>query len=235
MYKWTKENYEEFRSYLKKNQDVSYQKFQEKLVQTKYEILGIRIPVNRRIAKEIAKSDVASFLKVTKHKYHEEIMIEGFVIANLKEKETLVKYLPHYIDLIDNWEICDGFCASLKIVKQDKPFWFSYFKEFVKAKEVFKIRVALVIFLNYFISLDYLEEIFSLIEEITVDSYYVNMAIAWLLCECFIQYKEETLAYLLKSRINTFTFNKTISKIKESFRVKQEDKEFVESLRRKVK
>ena len=85
MNKWTKESYEEFRSYLKKNQDVSYQKFQEKLVQTKYEILGIRIPVNRRIAKEIAKSDVASFLKVTKHKYHEEIMIEGFVLASLKE------------------------------------------------------------------------------------------------------------------------------------------------------
>ncbi len=235
MKNWTTESYSKYRHVLKSKQDRTYQEFQKKCIQTKYEIIGIRVPIVRRISKEIAKRDIASFLKVTKNKYYEEVLIEGFVLASMKEKETLLKYLPQYIEKIDNWAICDGFCASLKIVEKEKSFWFSYFKEYVSSNEVFKIRVGLVMFLNYFISPEYLEEIFSLIEEITIDSYYVNMAIAWLLCECFIQFREETLTYLVKSHINTFTFNKTISKIKESFRVNEEDKKYLESLRRKVK
>lgn len=66
-----------------------------------------------------------------------------------------------------------------------------------------------------------------------MDKYYVNMGIAWLLCECFIKHREKTLAYLLKSNINTFTFNKTISKIKESYRVSSEDKIYLNTLKRK--
>ena len=235
MKSWTKENYKKYRTVLKSKQDMAYQEFQKKCIQTKYEIIGIRVPILRRISKEIAKSDIVSFLKVTKDKYYEEVMIEGFVLASLKEKETLLKYLFNYIEKIDNWAICDGFCASLKIVEKEKPFWFSYFKEYIKTNEVFKIRVGLVMVLNYFIHPEYLEEIFALIEEVTLDSYYVNMAIAWLLCECFIRFREETLTYLRKCHINTFTFNKTISKIKDSFRVNEEDKKYLESLRRKDK
>ncbi len=59
------------------------------------------------------------------------------------------------------------------------------------------------------------------------------MGIAWLLCECFIKHREKTLTYLLKSNINTFTFNKTISKIKESYRVSSEDKIYLNTLKRK--
>ena len=80
---------------------------------------------------------------------------------------------------------------------------------------------------------EYLDRIFSLIDEITIDKYYVNMGIAWLLCECFTKYRDITLNYLLKSKINTFTFNKTISKIRDSYRVSKEDKEYLNSLKRK--
>lgn len=233
--KWNQKMYQDYITYLKSCSDQEYKKFHSGLTTTKYEILGVRVPIQRRIAKEITKSDIPSFLELTQNHYYEEVMIKGFVLASIKDKDLLLSYLEEYISLIDNWAICDGFCSSLKIVKTDKAFWFSYLTNYVKTKEVFKIRVGLVLFLNYFISEDYLEKIFLFIDEIQVDSYYVNMAISWLLCECFIKYREKTLNYLLKSHINTFTFNKTISKIKESYRVSVEDKLYLESLRRKKK
>ena len=81
----------------------------------------------------------------------------------------------------------------------------------------------------------YLEEIFKLIDKIKLDKYYVNMGIAWLLCECFTKYPTETLNFLLKSQINTFTFNKTISKIRESFRVSNEMKKSLLKMKRRDK
>ena len=80
---------------------------------------------------------------------------------------------------------------------------------------------------------EYLDCIFKLIDEIELDKYYVNMGISWLLCECFIKYRDKTLEYLLKSQVNTFTFNKTISKIRDSYRVSKEDKLYLNSLKKK--
>ena len=231
--KWNEEEYSNYIEYLKSMGDESYKKFHSKLTTTKYEILGIRVPIQRKIAKEICKGDIVSFLECSENRYYEEVMIKGFVLASIKEKELLLIYLENYVSLIDNWAINDGFCNSLKIVSFDKEFWFSYFSKYLKSKKEFKVRVGLIVFLSFYVSEEYLDRIFSLIDEITIDKYYVNMGIAWLLCECFTKYRDITLNYLLKSKINTITFNKTISKIRDSYRVSKEDKEYLNSLKRK--
>lgn len=231
--KWNEEEYSKYIEYLKSLSDETYKQFHSKLTTTKYEILGIRVPMQRKIAKEICKGDIVSFLECSKSIYYEEVMIKGFVLASIKDKERLLKYLDNYVSLIDNWAINDGFCNSLKIVNLDKEFWFSYFANYLKSSEEFRVRVGLIVFLSFYVEEEYLEKIFSLLDKITLDKYYVNMGIAWLLCECFTKYRDNTLEYLLKSKINTFTFNKTISKIRDSYRVSKEDKEFLNSLRRK--
>ena len=231
--KWTKEEYQDYIEYLKSLKDTKYKEFHSKLTTTKYEILGIRVPIQRKIANSISKGDIVSFLTCSENNYYEEVMIKGFVIAKIKEKELLLHYLDDYVSLIDNWAICDGFCNSLKIVESDKEFWFSYFTNYLKSEEEFHIRVGLIVLLSFYVSEEYLEKIFSWIDQITLDKYYVNMGIAWLLCECFTKYRSITLDYLLKSKVNTFTFNKTISKIRDSYRVSKEDKDYLNTLKRK--
>ena len=231
--KWNAETYQEYVEYLKSLKDEKYKEFHKNLTTTKYEILGIRVPMQRKIAKEISKGDISSFLTCTKNMYYEEVMIKGFVIASIKNKETFLNYIEEYVDLIDNWAICDGFCNSLKLIEKDKEFWFSYFTNYLKSKDEFRLRVGLIVLLSFYVEDTYLEKIFSLLDEIKVDAYYVNMGIAWLLCECFTKYRDITLKYLLKSKINTFTFNKTISKIRDSYRVSLEDKEYLNGLKRK--
>ncbi len=83
---WTKDSYNEFILYLKSLGELHYKDFQSKLVFTKYEMLGIRIPILRRIAKEISKTDFSSYFNLCQDKYYEEVMIEGFVIASIKDE-----------------------------------------------------------------------------------------------------------------------------------------------------
>lgn len=231
--KWTKEIYHNYIEYLKKLGDEKYKNFHSKLTTTKYEILGITLPMQRKIAKEICKGDIISFLDFGGTEYYEEVLIRGLVIATIKDKDLFLNYLDNYFLQIDNWAICDSFCNSLKIINLDKEYWFNYFSDYLKSDKEFVVRVGLVIFLDFYVEDDYIEQIFKLVDDIKLDKYYVNMAAAWLLCECFIKVREKTLKYLEKSRVNTFTFNKTISKIRDSYRVSLEDKEYLKSLKRK--
>ena len=74
---WNKETYQEYINYLISIKEDKYKEFHSKLCFTKYEILGIRLPIIRKIAKEISKTNYEDFLKLTKSKYYEEVLIEG--------------------------------------------------------------------------------------------------------------------------------------------------------------
>ena len=216
--KWSKESYQEFINYLKTIKDVNYQQFQKKIINTKYEILGVRLPVIRKIVKEI--TNPKDFLKFCQNKYYEEVLIKGLVIASLKDFEP---YLESYLLEIDNWAICDSFCNSLKIKDLDE--FLLKIKNYLNSKHEYTVRVGLVLLLNNYVSEKYLKTIFSLTDKINRDEYYINMAISWLIAECFIKYPNLTLPYIKNNHLKAFTQNKTISKIRDSYRVKKEVKE----------
>jgi 3-methyladenine DNA glycosylase AlkD len=231
---WSLEDYKEFIGYLKNLEDKKYKDFESKLITTKYEIIGIKIPLLRKIAFNISKGDINSFLSNTQNIYFEEVMIKAFVIASIKNKKPFLKNLDEFVYLIDNWSICDSFCNSLKIVKEDKEFYFNYFSKYLKSNSEFVIRTSLVVFLNFYVEEEYIDRILKLVDNINTEFYYVNMAISWLLCECFIKYRDKTLKYLLKNNLNSFTFNKTISKINDSYRVSDEDKKFLKKIKEEI-
>ena len=120
---WNKNSYQEFMEYLKSISEKEYKEFSSKITFTKYEILGIRLPKLRRIAKEISKGDYLSFLKVSENTYYEEVMLKLLVMANIKDINELMLYFDNAVNLIDNWALCDTFCNSLKIVKKNKDYF----------------------------------------------------------------------------------------------------------------
>ena len=227
---WNKETYQEFITYLLSLQDIKYKEFHIGLVQnSKYEIIGIRLPILRQIAKEITNCE--EFLNITEDKYYEEIMISGLVISHIKDEKIFNKYFKEHIKKIDNWALCDTFCQSIKIIEKypDK-----YFKEAIKlslTKKEFTSRVGLIM-LFHFIDKKYLDTIFNTINNITIDDYYNNMAIAWLVCEIYTKYKEEATNFLKNNNLNKFTQNKTISKINDSYRVTKEDKNLLKQYKK---
>lgn len=224
---WNKDSYQEFINYLKSISEEEYKKFSEKITFTKYEMLGIRLPKLRSIAKVISKGDYHSFLSVCKSSYYEEIMIYLLVIANIKDLEECMKYFDDGVNLIDNWALCDTFCNSLKIVNKNKDYFLTKIDELIQKNETYHIRVGLILLLCFYVEEDYLKLICNYLDSIKSDEYYVNMAEAWLVCEIFVKYENIGLKYLEHNKLNKFTINKSISKIRDSYRVSKEMKDYI--------
>ena len=231
---WNPEIYKSYVNYLIKLKDEKYKEFSQSLVlNSKYEMIGIRTPIMRKIAKEIAKTNIEEFLKYSQDNYYEEIMIQGLVISHIKDEKLFNKYFKIHINKIDNWALCDTFCSAIKIVKKYEE---KYFKEAIKMalnKKEFISRIGLVIILNHFINEKNFNIIFDTLNKIQSDKFYINMAEAWLICEIYINFPKETTEFIKENNLNKFTHNKAISKIHDSFRVSIDEKEFLNSLRKK--
>ncbi len=232
--KWNKESYYDFINYLKSNGDEEYKKFHGSLVNnSKYEIIGIRLPNMRKIAKEIAnKTNIEDFLKYVENRYYEEIMIQGLVISHIKKEEVFWKYFKEHIKKIDNWALCDTFCNSIKIVEKYEDKYFNEAVNMSLNKDEFISRVGLVIILSHFVEEKNLKTIFETLNKIDTDKFYVNMAEAWLVCELYIKYPKETLKFIKDNKLNRFTHNKAISKIHDSYRVSKEEKDYLNTFKR---
>jgi 3-methyladenine DNA glycosylase AlkD len=231
---WNKKEYQIYIKYLKSLSDPKYRDFHKNLTETKYEIIGIRVPIMRQIAKEKLKTDYLDFLKYCGDKYYEEVFIEGQVITGIKDEDKFLEHFYNFLDKIDNWAICDSFCNSLKRFKKNTEKYFPICKELaLQTDKIFTSRVGLICILNHFIDELYLKEIFEILDTIKSDEYYLNMAEAWLVCEIYTKYPKETTKYLKKNKLNKFTQNKAISKIHDSYRVTKEEKEYLNTLKRK--
>lgn len=230
---WNKENYKKFIEYLISIKDEKYKEFHSSLVlNSKYEMIGIRLPIMRKIAKETSKTNIDEFLKYSQNKYYEEIMLQGLVISNIKDEKIFYKYFKNHINKIDNWALCDSFCNSIKIVKKYEEKYFPLAIEMSLNEKEFISRTGLVIILSHFVEDKYLKEIFKTLNKIESDAFYINMAEAWLICDLYIKHSKETLEFIKNNNLNKFTHNKAISKIHDSYRVSKEDKEYLNTLRK---
>ncbi len=231
--KWNKSTYKDFINYLKSLKDEKYKEFHGKIVNnSKYEIIGIRSPISKNIAKEISKTNMKDYLDLEKGNYYEEVLIEGLVISKLKDEKVFYKYFIKYIEKIDNWALCDSFSSSIKILEKHPDKYFNICLDLINTNEEYKVRLGLVMILNHFINDENTKKIIKVIDNISSDKYYINMAVAWLIAEMYIKEKDVTLEYLKKNNQNKFVQNKAISKINDSFRVTKEEKEMLKKYRK---
>ncbi|MDO5292408.1 MAG: DNA alkylation repair protein [bacterium] len=234
---WTKEDYRQFVDELEGMREEEFAKFHSKLNPGSDNILGIRSPKLRLIAKEILKGNAREFLNVVENRYNEENMIRGMVIGGLKEKqvpyEEIMAYIKEFIPYITNWSVCDTFCSALKITKRHKSEMFEALRPYAVSKGEYQARFAFVMYLTYFIEEEYLPEIFSYCDQCKLKEYYVQMAIAWLVSICYIKEKDMTNQYLYNNKLDDFTYNKALQKIIESYRVADEEKEEIRKRKRK--
>lgn len=214
-------------------QDLKYKEFHSSLCPNVDKIIGVRVPELRKMAKEIATQDYAQFLEQAKDEYYEELVLQGLVIGYAKISiEDTFKYLKRFVPKINSWAVCDTTCSNLKITKKHMQEMWEFLEKYINSKNEYEIRFALVMYLNYFLTDEYIDEILQKIDKITSPKYYVQMAIAWLVSFAYIKQKEKTEKYLLQNNLDEFTQNKAIQKICESYRVSNEDKEKMRKLKR---
>ena len=230
---WSNEQYENFINTLKQNGDNKFIEFNKKLIFTKYEFIGIKTSILRNYAKESAKGNPYNFLALCKKDYYEEVLLRGLIIGYLKtDFENLIPLVESYIDDIDNWALCDLFCGSLKIAKKLKKEFWCYIKNCVKLPNPYKVRFSIVMMLDYYLEPDYIDEVLDMIDNISLDDYYVKMAKAWLVSISYVKLRDRTLAYLKNSCLDDWTYNRALQKAIESKRVGIEEKEMLRRLKR---
>lgn len=218
--------------------DLKYKKFVSSLIPNvdKNTIIGVRLPILRKIAKKIAKNDWRYYLDNVSDDSFEEIMLYGMVIGYIDLKpDCILDLIKDFIPKINNWSTCDSFCSGLKFTLNYKENVWLFIQSYLKSDKEYFIRFGIVMLLYYYIDENYINEILYLIDDNyhNIDYYYVKMAIAWLISVCYIKFPGITKIYLSNSKLDNFTYNKSIQKISESLKVNIEDKNIIKSMKRK--
>lgn len=229
---WCKKDYKDFLKYLYTYQDLTYQKFHAKLTFSG-NIIGIKTPILKDISKQISKGNYPEFIKYSTNDTYEERLILGLVITYAKEPfKNKLNLFDIYLEKIDNWALCDIVCANFKDFKRNLNDGFDYINKLLDSNSIWKIRVGIVLLLDYYINEEYLNTLFKICNSLNYEAYYVQMAVAWLISVCYVKYPNETKRFLMNNNLDKFTYNKAIQKIIESKRVSESEKEDLRKMKK---
>lgn len=214
--------------------DEKYKEFHMGLCPGTNNIIGVRVPILRNYAKELVKQEkIETLLDQIDDQYYEEIMLQGMLIGLEKGEITKIqKHIENFVPKIDNWAICDVFCAGLKITKKHPKEMWDFIQKYVTSEKEFEIRFAMVIMLDFYIEQDHLKEVFKIWDSISSQAYYVQMAVAWGISISLIKFYEETINYLKTAHLDDFTYNKALQKAIESYRITDKQKQKLRKMKK---
>ena len=212
--------------------EEKYKNFSASLLPGVDSILGVRLPLLRKLAGRILKSDWEGFLRETKGEYFEETMLKGFVLAQcpISPEERILR-LKEFLPEIQNWSICDSVCASVKEASRYPDTYLPFLRECLSSGEEFTLRFGLIMLMDHFLQEDYLPFILEAAASVRHPGYYAKMAAAWVLATCCGKSPQQTLAYFRNEPIDEDILRKAIQKSLESYRVSPDIKESLRGLR----
>lgn len=218
--------YEELLQELKAYKEEDFAAFQRRLIFTSVEILGVRTPILRRLAKKYV-CEIDSLMKFP-NEYYEVIFIKLCAVS-LLPYEQFLGYIDQCPRLIDNWATCDSFKPNC--IKKNKEDFLPKIEEIFSHGGEFYERLALVLLLGYYVEEKYATVITEYIKRAELEKYYVHMAVAWLVAELLIKLPKVGNEIINGGYLPQRTHNKAIQKAVESFRITQEEKKRLKTLK----
>ena len=214
-------------------QDKAYKDFQSKLMPTvPYEcIIGVRTPLLRSLARNIAKNgEATSFLNTLPHKYFEENNLHAFLICEMRDFDACIHALELFLPYIDNWATCDQ--LSPKVLKKNLDALELYALNWINSKHTYTVRFGIGMLMRYFLDERFSDKYPSAVAAIRSDEYYIKMMQSWYFATALAKQYDSVIAYLQENRLDKWTHNKTIQKAIESYRITDEQKAFLRKLKR---
>ena len=244
---------------LQAEQDLKYRDFHASLLPNidKKSIIGVRVPVMRKIAKEFADSatpaDVAKFLDKLPHRYFEENQVHLFVVERIKDADECLARIEQFLPYIDNWAVCDG--KSPKALLKDEPRFLASIEKWLKSRDPYAVRFGVNMLMNFFLDArfdkKFLKWVAAIDENLFDDSdtgcagsskpakqaamptdrYYVQMVIAWYFATAFAKQWSAAFPYIEKRRLSPWIHAKAIQKACESYRITDAQKAILRGLK----
>lgn len=214
-------------------QDLKYREFHSRLMPTveKEKVIGVRTPELRKFAKEISKTDYAKeFLKILPHEYYEENNLHAFLIEEIGDYDFCVAELNRFLPYVDNWATCD--MMRPKIFKKHLSELLDEIGIWLHSKDTYTVRYGIEMLMVYFLDDKFSPEYPEAISRIRSDEYYIKMMVAWYFATALSKRYDDVLPYLEQNRLDADTHNKTIRKAVESYRISDERKNYLRTLKR---
>lgn len=212
--------------------DEKYRDFNAALIPNvdKSTVIGVRTPDLRKFSKEFAKKpEAAEFLKTLPHKYFEENSLHAFLIETIKDFDCCVAAVEAFLPFVDNWATCDTF--SPPVFKKNADRLLPYIEKWLKSDRVYTVRYAVGMLMRYFLDERFEPRFLSLVSKVPTEEYYLHMMTAWYFATALAKQYEATLPYIENKVLDGKTHNKAIQKAAESFRVSDEHKAYLKTLK----
>ena len=228
---YTNENQEKLlrvRKELEAMAEADYKEFSASLIPGVTNMLGIRIPILRDMAKKLAKEDWKACMEWKDTLYFEETMLQGLVLGYAKAPvEEILEYAKRFIPGIDNWSVNDVFCSTFKIARKEPQKVWDFLMTYKGSDKEFELRVVAVMLMSHFLRDEYIDEVLKVLSELENAGYYTSMAVAWAYATAWAKYPDKTKAYLTEHPIDAETYRRTLRKCIESYRITEEDKQWI--------
>lgn len=225
-------NIQEIQEELFRNQDKKYGEFQAKLLPTvdPQTVIGVRTPILRQLAKRIYKeNDFSAFLNDLPHKYFDENQLHAFLISEITDFQLCMAELNRFLPFINNWATCDQ--LSPKVFKKHKTELLAQIKIWITSQKTYTLRFAVGMLMQYFLDKDFDLIYPRMVLTIHSEEYYVNMMIAWYFATALAKQYELILPFIENRKLEKWIHNKAIQKATESYRVSDEQKNYLRTLK----
>lgn len=193
-------------------------------------IIGVRLPELRKLAKQYRKSgeDIA-FLHSLPHRHFDENMLHTILIDGMKDYDTAISEIDSYLPYVDNWASCDS--MSPKVLSKNLDVTFKKAVEWLKSEHEFTCRYGVLTLMNCFLDDAFRPEILQTVASVDRDEYYVKMIVAWFFATALAKQWVAVLPYLENRVLPDWIHRKAIQKAIESFRITDEQKQYLRSLK----
>ena len=225
-------NKAELHSKLHELQDLKYRDMQVKIIPSvdPDSIIGVRTPELKTLAKEILKAgDYKEFLEELPHEHFEENQLHAFIISGIKDMNECMEELEKFLPYVDNWATCDQ--MSPKIFKKHKEELLAHIKEWLGSEKTYTVRFGVGMLMEHFLDDDYDPVYPEMVAKLRSEEYYINMMIAWYFATALAKQYESILPFIEQKRLDDWTHNKAIQKSVESYRITDEQKKYLKSLK----
>lgn len=222
------------RDYLLSMKDEGYRAFTLPLIPNVDEktFIGVRLPIIKKYAKTLDAESKAAFLFSLPHYYHEENILHAFILSEIKDYEEFIKLVDAFLPYVSNWSTCDTICN--KYLNKHKDELIKEVYRWIKSDEVYRVRYGVKCLMNYYLGEDHKEEYIDRAAEIKLEDYYVKMMVAWYLATGLAKNYDSFVKAIEENRFDVVTHNKAIQKAVESYRVSDDHKTYLKSLKRKA-
>ena len=198
----------------------SYAVFNQRIVNTKMPVIGVRVPDLRRLARELAPdmsaAKISELLRV-KDVTFDYVLLCGLLITHARLDDLVaIDLTKQYLPRVDSWAHIDVFVEKKRRFAGEV--WWDFALECLQNEDEFTVRYGVISLMTNFLDEAHIDQVFAVLRNVKHDGYYVKMALAWLYATTAVHFFDLTLAELENEHIDAWTRNKAYQKMRESRR-----------------